>query len=297
MWHQCLGHPSENIITCLPFVSSSKQHLSKPCDVCFKAKQTHDSFPLGNSFSTRIFELIHCDLWGPYETPSSCGAKYFLTIVDDFSRAVWIYLFIDKKEIIPTFAAFFALVNRQFSQQVKPVRNDNGTEFNGMKPFFCEQGIISQTSCVGMPQQNGRVERKHRHILTVARALRFQSHLPISFWGECVLVAAHLINRTPSRILHNKTPFEILFGVPPIFDHLRVFCCLCYAYNVRSKNDKFSSRTRKCIFVGYPFGKKGWTVFDLDTKEYLVSRDVKFFEHIFPFAPSFDIIQVPAEVG
>ena len=47
--------------------------------------------------------------------------------------------------------------------------------------YFLEQGIVFQSSCVGTPQQNVRVERKHMHILNIARALHFQGHIPINF--------------------------------------------------------------------------------------------------------------------
>ena len=150
--------------------------------------------------------------------------------------------------------------------------------------FFDENGILLQTSCVHTPQQNGRVERKHRHILEVARALRFQASLPIEFWGECTHTAAFLINRTPTKILNGKTPYEYLYGVPPSNDLLRVFGCLCYAHNKMRHKDKFSSRSRRCVFLGYPFGKKGWKVYDLDNHEIFVSRDVRFHENIFPYS-------------
>ncbi|CAH9126867.1 unnamed protein product, partial [Cuscuta epithymum] len=296
LWHQRLGHPSSQVVEHLDPVSGVKVIGNSPCDVCFKAKQTRDSFPTSSLNKTHdIFELIHCDLWGPYNTPSSCGARLFLTIVDDYSRAVWVYLLVDKKEVFKMFLSFVAMVERQFSKKIITVRSDNGTEFNCLKDFFRNSGIVFQTSCVGTPQQNGRVERKHRHILNVARALRFQGHLPISFWGECVLTASHLINRTPSAIHNFKTPYEILFGVPPCYQSLRVFGCLCYAYNMRSRSDKFLSRSRKCIFLGYPFGKKGWNVYDIETREYFISRDVKFFENIFPFANSFPPSEHPPE--
>lgn len=195
-------------------------------------------------------------------------SSLFLTIVDDFSRAVWVYLLINKLEVFESFMSIFALVDRQFDKNIKIVRSDNGTEFNCLKNYFLSKGILFQTSCVGTPQQNDRVERKHRHILTVARALRFQSHLPIYFWGECVLAASHLINRTPSSVLQNKTPYEVLFNIVPTFDELRVFGSLCYAHNQQAKSDIFASQSRKCVFIGYPYGKKGWRLYDLENKSF-----------------------------
>ena len=289
LWHRRLGHPSEKVVKMIPHVSSNKDHLDKGCEVCMRAKHPRDKFHLSNNKASRIFEKIHCDLWGPYRHVSSCGARYFLTIVDDFSRAVWIFLLVDKLEVFRMFMAFVTMVDRQFSQTIKVVQSDNGSEFNCLLEYFDATGILFQTSCVGTPQQNGRVERKHKHILNVGRALRFQAKLPIYFWGECVLAAAHLINRTPTPLLLNKTPFEILFDKPPCFDVVRTFGCLCYAHNQKTKGDKFASRSRKCVFVGYPFGKKGWRLFDLDTKEFFVSRDVKFFEEVFPFGCPEDV--------
>lgn len=285
LWHKRMGHPSLKITKLLANVSSENNNSeNEACDICQRAKQTKDSFSLNNEKVADIFELIHCDLWGPYKVLSSCGASYFLTMVDDFFRAVWIYLLNDKREVSQFLLNFFALVERQYNKQVKIIRSDNGTEFISLSSYFRSHGIVFQTSCTGTPQQNERVERKHRHILNVARALRFHGHLPVSFWGECVLAAGYLINRTPNSILQGKTPHEILNGRPPSYEHLRIIGSLCYAHNQNTKGDKFASRSRRCVFLGYPHGKKGWKLFDLESQKQFVSRDVKFFETEFPFA-------------
>lgn len=86
---------------------------------------------------------------------------------------------------------------------MKMVCNDNDMEYNCMLDNFNIHGIIFQTTCVSTPQQNGCAERKHQYILNVSLALMFEANIPISFWDECVLGAFYLINRTPSRLLHN----------------------------------------------------------------------------------------------
>ena len=134
--------------------------------------------------------------------------------------------------------SFHALVKTQFNANIKIVRSDNGTEFlvKDLHNFFLDKGIIHQRSCIGTLQQNGMVERKHRHLLEVARGLRFQANLPIKFWGECVLTAAYLLNKLPGDALNGKTPHEMLFGIAPDLSRLKVFGCLCFAKNLQIKN-------------------------------------------------------------
>ncbi|KAL8128022.1 hypothetical protein AgCh_014815 [Apium graveolens] len=94
-----MGNPSEKVVKLLPLVIDRKGSLNKDCEVCFRAEHPRDKFPLNENKALRIFEKVHCDLWGSYRHPTSCGARYFLTIVDDFSRTVWIYMLVDKTEM------------------------------------------------------------------------------------------------------------------------------------------------------------------------------------------------------
>lgn len=82
-------------------------------------------------------------------------------------------------------------------------------------------------------------------------------------------------------MLSAKSPFEMLHNHPPSLAHLKVFGCLCYATIVHPTY-KFDPRAKRCIFIGYPTGQKGYKLYDLESNEVFVSRDVKFSETIFP---------------
>ena len=143
-------------------------------------------------------------------------------------------------------------------------------------------GIIHQTSCPATPQQNGTVERKHQHLLNIAKALKFQSKLPNSFWGDFILTATHIVNLLPAKALNYKSPFELLYKKAPDYMSLKAFGCLCYATKLHT-TDKFDARSIKGIFIGYLFSKKGYKILNLDKRTALYSRDVHFVETVFPY--------------
>jgi len=76
----------------------------------------------------------------------------------------------------------------------------------------------------------------------------------------------------------------MLFKAMASYNHIKVFGCLCYAHNLQRQKDKFGSRNRKCIFIGYPHGKIRRRVYDVESADMLNSREVTFVEEIFPFA-------------
>uniref|UniRef100_A0A2N9FQ69 Integrase catalytic domain-containing protein n=1 Tax=Fagus sylvatica TaxID=28930 RepID=A0A2N9FQ69_FAGSY len=222
VWHCRLGHPS---FSRMHFLSSFMPHVSHSCtdvhtcNVCPLAKQKRLPFPNNTHLSSQSFDLLHVDIWGPYHVPTVEGYKYFLTLVDDCTRTTWIYLMKAKSDTKSLLISFITMIQTQFHTMLKQIRSDNGPEFH-LPEFYASKGIIHQHSCVETPQQNSVVERKHQHILNVARALCFQSHLPITYWGHCIQTA--------------------------------VFGCLCFASTLSGHRTKFDPRAKACAFLGYP---------------------------------------------
>ncbi|GKV37327.1 hypothetical protein SLEP1_g45367 [Rubroshorea leprosula] len=151
------------------------------------------------------------------------------------------------------------------------------------------EGIQSQRSCPTTPQQNGIAERKNRHILEVVRTLLSTSHAPPNFWVEAAFTTIYLINRIPSEVLHNTSPYYSLHKCHPDYSRLHVFGCVCFVHLPSHERTKLSNQAAMCVFVGYGIDQKGFLCYDPKIGRIRISRHVVFLENLFYF----DVIAKP----
>jgi Reverse transcriptase (RNA-dependent DNA polymerase) len=102
------------------------------------------------------------------------------------------------------------------------------------------------------------------------------------FWGEAVHTSVYLINRLPSPVTGNISPYEQLCGNPPVYSHLKVFGSSCFVLLPKREHDKLSQKSVICVFLGYGTQKKGYRCYDTYAKKLRISRHVTFWERI-PF--------------
>nr|GMC49515.1 Retrovirus-related Pol polyprotein from transposon TNT 1-94 [Ipomoea batatas]GME11532.1 Retrovirus-related Pol polyprotein from transposon TNT 1-94 [Ipomoea batatas] len=101
--------------------------------------------------------------------------------------------------------------------------------------------------------------------IPIIRVSKVDSGGSLELWHKRLGHPSLKVTKTPTPVLNGKTSYEALYGESPRYDHLRVLDSLCYAHNQKSKGDKFVSRSRKCIFVGYSYGKERWKAYDMET--------------------------------
>lgn len=179
-----------------------------------------------------IVNYIHSDLWGLARVQSRGGARYFMSIIDDFSRKVWVHILKSKDQDLETFKSWRVLIENQIGRKIKKIRIDNGLEFcsNQFNQYYKNEGIARHTIVARTPQLNGLAKRMNRAIWERMRSMLASSSLTRVFWAKAMKTTCYFINRCPSAIIKFKTNQETWTGHPPNYSNLRVFGCTTYAH-------------------------------------------------------------------
>ncbi|GJW43454.1 ribonuclease H-like domain-containing protein [Tanacetum coccineum] len=99
--------------------------------------------------------------------------------------------------------------------------------------------------------ENGVAKRKNRTLIDAARTMLVDSKLPTTFWAETINIACYVLNRALVIKPHNKTPYELILGRPPLIDLMKPFGCPVTILNTRDYLGKFDENADEGFFVGY----------------------------------------------
>jgi transposase InsO family protein len=146
----------------------------KLCSACQAGKQVGNTHPKKSMMSTsKAFELLHMDLFGPTTYTSIGGNKYGFVIVDDFTRYTWLVFLVDKSDVFATFKTFIKRIHNEFETTIRKVRSDNSSEFkNTRMDELCNNFEIKhQLLAKYIPQSNGLVERKNTTLIDMVRSM------------------------------------------------------------------------------------------------------------------------------
>ena len=232
MWHLRLGHISSSRIHGLVKSGILNSLIFEPipvCESCLEGKMTKRPFKAKGNRATIQLELVHTDVCGLMSVQARGGYEYFITFTDDYSRYGYVYLMRHKSEAFDKFREYKAEAEKQLGVHIKQLRSDRGGEYlsGEFNSYLAQEGIISQLSSPGTPQQNGVSERRNRTLLDMVRSMLSYSSLPESFWGYALETAAYILNLVPSKSV-SKTPTKLWKGRKPSLNHIRIWGALAH---------------------------------------------------------------------
>jgi transposase InsO family protein len=162
--------------------SQRNVQITKPtntlCKHCQQGKQTKTRFKSKEYSTTRPLEIVHTNLVGPTTTKGLKGERYFMLLVDDYTRMNVVCFLKNKSESFENFKIYKEMVENYMDSIIKCLKSNNGGEFTS-KEFmdYCNiHGIKRQFSVARTPQHNGVVERKNRTVHEMAQTMLMDSY-------------------------------------------------------------------------------------------------------------------------
>jgi transposase InsO family protein len=284
--HRRMGHIApeaarklvkDGLVTGIRIDESSKV---TECDSCEYAKMHRKTVrkEREDARATEFGEEIHSDVWGPAPLPTIHGRLYYITFTDDYSRLTHIYLLKKKDQAFDAYKIYEAWVKTQKNTVIKRLHTDRGGEYlsDAFGDHLAKAGTVRNLTVHDTPEHNGVAERSNRTLLEKVRAMLHSSGLPKFLWGEAVKHAVYLKNRTATRALANKTPYETAQGRKPDLSNLHDWGCKVWVHN--ANGSKLDGRAMIGKWVGFDESSSGHRIYWSERRSVSVERNVKFSE-------------------
>ncbi|CAI7781451.1 unnamed protein product, partial [Closterium sp. NIES-54] len=279
LWHHRLSHPSlphlcgmhtRLLVSGIPrSLPSLPRSPAPPCLPCVEGRQCaapHSSeFPPTTAPPTTApLQTLHMDVWGPGPVGGMDQERYFLLVVDDYTRYTTVFPLRCKANVsgvlIPWIRATRRQLRERFSRDFPVLRlfSDRGGEFSSdlLAEFCQDEGIVQSFTFPASLHQNGIAEHHIGLIMEVARTSMIHATAPHILWPFAVRYAAHQLNLWPHVSKPETSPtlrWTGKVGDASVFWVWGTLSLVC-----DTKANKLSSRTLCCIFLGFPIDTPPW---------------------------------------
>ncbi|CAI7878688.1 unnamed protein product [Closterium sp. NIES-53] len=299
LWHHRLGHPSLPRLRGMAsrvLVSGLPRSLpplppgpAPTCIPCVEGRQR--ATPHSSKFppTEAPLQTLHMDVWGPARVRGQGHERYFLLVVDYYSRYTTIFPLRSKGEVTEVLIDWIRVARLQLRERfssdflVLRLHSDRGGEFSSdlLRAFCRAEGIRHTFSLPASPQQNGIAERRIGMVMDVARTSMIHAAAPHFLWPFAVQYAAHQINLQPRVSLLETSPTLRWTGKVGDASAFRVWGSRAFVRDLSA--DKLSSRAVPCVFLGFPLDAPGWQFYHPTSRRVLSSQDVTFDELVPPW--------------
>ncbi|CAI7903292.1 unnamed protein product [Closterium sp. NIES-53] len=296
LWHHRLGHPSVQrlrsmhrrvLVSCLLRVLPPlPPSPAPPCLPCVEGRQR--AAPHSSSFppTEAPLQSLHLDVWGPARVRGQGHERYFLLVVDDYTRYTTVFPLRTKGEVpdvlIPWIRATRLQLRNWFRTEFLVLRlnSDRGGEFssNLLAAFCAEHGIHQTLTLPASPQQNRVAERHIGLVMEVARTSMIHAAAPHFLWSFAVRYAAHQLNLWPRVSLPETSPTLLWTGKVGDASRFRVWGARAFVCDTTA--DKLSARAVPCVFLGIVPDAPGWQFYHPTSRRVFPSQDVTFDESV-----------------
>ncbi|CAI7912856.1 unnamed protein product [Closterium sp. NIES-53] len=308
LWHHRLGHPSLPRLRGMAsrvLVSGLPRSLpplppgpTPTCVPCVEGRQR--AAPHSSEFppTEAPLQTLHMDVWGPARVRGQGHERYFLLVVDNYSRYTTVFPLRSKGDVTEVLIDWIRAARLHLRESfgsdfpVLRLHSDRGGEFSSARlGAFCRaQGIRQTFTLPASPQQNGIAERRIGMVMDVARTSTIHGPAPHFLWLFAVQYAAHQLNLQPRVSLPETSPTLRWTGKVGDASAFRVWGSRAFVRDLSA--DKLSSRAVPCVFLGFPPDAPGWQFYHPTSHRVLSSQDVTFDESV-PYYRLFPYRTVP----
>ena len=295
LWHRRFAHLGKEKIRHLHEVTTMKKPIKinsskECCETCAITKMRNRRSHELAQRKQGLLDLVSIDIAGP-DHKSLKGNRYFLEIVDNHTRYVWVIPLPDRLDAVNALKKWKLAVELESDTKLKAVRCDNAPELKKtLDEWAITYGIRPEYTVIHTSSQNGIPERAIQSTRKSIRAMLKEANLPLEFWDEAAKTDAYIRNRTSTNMEvegNRVSPYMLWHGTTPSISHMRVWGCKCISYvNPNSipnadRHGKLDNPGRIAVFMGYDeYTDSQYYVYAPDLKRVVKTSIVTFLEDV-----------------